>query len=108
MLGIRKERIEPGEPWQNYAETLFSIQKRLSDFAFAKARTWPEIQQAHRTWWVNYNTEKHYAHRERQDGRHSPASVLRGVLWAGPSPKRCSRVRCTPRNSLARLIATAS
>src|SRR5258706_10073552 len=108
MLGIRKERIEPGEPWQNYAETLFSIQKRLSDFAFAKARTWPEIQQAHRTWWVNYNTEKHYAHQERQDGRHSPASVLRGVLWAGPPPKRCSRVRCTPRNSLARLIATAS
>jgi hypothetical protein len=25
MLGIRKERIDPGEPWQNYAETLFSI-----------------------------------------------------------------------------------
>ncbi len=25
MLGIRKERIEPGKPWQNYAETLFSI-----------------------------------------------------------------------------------
>jgi hypothetical protein len=21
MLGIRKERIDPGEPWQNYAET---------------------------------------------------------------------------------------
>jgi Integrase core domain len=27
MLGIRKERIDPGEPWQNYAETLFSIQQ---------------------------------------------------------------------------------
>src|SRR6266571_4020394 len=25
MLGIRKERIDPGEPWENYAETLFSI-----------------------------------------------------------------------------------
>jgi len=25
MLGIRKERIDPGEPWQDYAETLFSI-----------------------------------------------------------------------------------
>src|SRR2546421_1905531 len=25
MLGIRKERIEPGEPWMDYAETLFSI-----------------------------------------------------------------------------------
>ncbi len=80
MLGIRKERIDPGEPWQNYAETLFSIQMRLADFAFAKARTWPEIQQAHHTWWVNYNTERHFAHQARQDGRHSPSEVLRGML----------------------------
>jgi hypothetical protein len=80
MLGIRKECIEPGEPWQNYAETLFSIQMRLADFAFAKAQTWPELQQAHRMWWVNYNTERHYAHQTRQDGRHSPTEVLRGVL----------------------------
>src|SRR5260370_27214932 len=64
----------------SYAETLFSIQMRLTDHAFSKARTWPEIQQAHRTWWVNYNTEYHYAHRARQDGRHSPSDVLRGVL----------------------------
>jgi hypothetical protein len=71
MLGIRKERIDPGEPWQNYAETLFSIQRRLGDHAFSNARTWPEIQQAHQTWWKNYNSEHHYAHRERQDGRHS-------------------------------------
>jgi len=80
MLGIRKERIDPGEPWQDYAETLFSIQRRLADHAFSNARTWPEIQQAHQTWWHNYNVEHHYAHRERQDGRHSPADVLRGVL----------------------------
>jgi transposase len=80
MLGIRKERIDPGEPWQNYAETLFSIQRRLGDHAFSNARTWLEIQQAHQTWWQNYNSEHHYAHRERQDGRHSPYAVLRGVL----------------------------
>jgi putative transposase len=80
MLGIRKERIDPGEPWQNYAETLFSIQKRLADHAFSNARTWPEMQQAHQTWWQHYNVEHHYAHRERQDGRHSPEAVLRGVL----------------------------
>jgi hypothetical protein len=80
MLGIRKERIEPGEPWMNYAETLFSIQKRLADHAFSNARTWLEIQQAHQTWWHNYNAEHHYAHRERQDGRHSPLEVLRGML----------------------------
>jgi transposase len=49
MLGIRKERIDPGEPWENYAETLFSIQRRLADHAFSNARTWPELQQAHQT-----------------------------------------------------------
>jgi putative transposase len=80
MLGIRKERIEPGEPWMDYAETLFSIQRRLADFAFSNARTWPEIQRAHQTWWQNCNQEKHYAHRERQDGRHGPLEVLRGML----------------------------
>jgi putative transposase len=80
MLGIRKERIDPGEPWMNYAETLFSIQRRLGDHAFSNARTWPEIQQAHQTWWHTYNQEHHFAHRERQDGRHSPSAVLRGVL----------------------------
>ncbi|HVB26179.1 MAG TPA: helix-turn-helix domain-containing protein [Ktedonobacteraceae bacterium] len=80
MLGIRKERIEAGQPWQNYAETLFSIQRRLADYSFSQARTWPQMQQAHRTWWTNYNHEHHFAHRTRQDGRHSPEEVLRGVL----------------------------
>src|SRR5947209_2598748 len=80
LLGIRKERIDAGEPWQNYAETLFSIQRRLADHAFSNARTWPEMQQAHQTWWHNYNVEHQFAHRERQDGRHSPSEVLRGVL----------------------------
>ncbi len=80
MLGIRKERIDPGQPWQDFAETLFSIQRRLADYAFSNARNWPEIQQAHQTWWQNYNAEHHYAHRERQDGRHSPSAVLRGMV----------------------------
>ena len=31
MLAFRKERIEAGQPWQNYAKTLFSIQRRLAD-----------------------------------------------------------------------------
>ena len=92
MLGIRKERIDPGEPWQNYAETLFSIQRRLADHAFSNARTWPEIQQAHQTWWKNYNLEHHYAHRERQDGRHSPIEVLRGVLGRTYPEEVLSRV----------------
>jgi hypothetical protein len=64
----------------SYAETLFSVQRRLGDHAFSNARTWAEMQQAHQTWWKNYNSEHHYAHRERQDGRHSPDAVLRGRL----------------------------
>ena len=92
MLGIRKERIDPGEPWQDYAETLFSIQRRLADHAFSNARTWPEIQQAHQTWWTNYNIEHHYAHRERQDGRHSPSEVLRGMLGRTYPQEVLSRV----------------
>ena len=59
---------------------IISIQRRLADHAFSNARTWPEIQQAHQTWWQSYNVERHYAHRERKDGRHSPVKVLRGVL----------------------------
>ncbi|GHO72005.1 hypothetical protein KSC_108970 [Ktedonobacter sp. SOSP1-52] len=64
----------------SYAEANFGIQKRMSDFAFAKSRTWPEVQQVHQTWWKHYNQEDHFAHHKRQDGRHSPHAVLRGVL----------------------------
>jgi transposase len=92
MLDIRKERIDPGEPWQNYAETLFSVQRRLADHAFSNARNWPEIELAHQTWWKNYNIEDHYAHRERQDGRHSPSDVLRGVLGRTYPEEVLSRV----------------
>jgi hypothetical protein len=63
-----------------HAETLFSVQRRMADHSFSNARTFPEIQKAHQTWWKNYNAEDHYGHRERQDGRHSPEAVLRGRL----------------------------
>ena len=71
---------------------MFSIQRRLADHAFSNARTWPELQQAHQTWWTNYNTEHHFAHRERQDGRHSPEAVLRGVLGRTYPEEVLSRV----------------
>jgi hypothetical protein len=43
-------------------------------------------------WWTNYNTEHHFAHRERQDGRHSPEAVLRGVLGRTYPEEVLSRV----------------
>lgn len=71
----------------NYAETLFSIQRRLADHAFSNARTWPEIQQAHQTWWKNYNSEHPRAPGRttlavRGLGRTIPEDVLSRALYA--------------------------
>ncbi len=50
------------------------------------------MQQAHRKWWVNYNSEHHQAHQKRQDGRYSPSAVLRGMLGRTYPEEVLSRV----------------
>jgi len=96
MLGIRKERIEPGEPWQNYAETLFGVQRRMADWSFEKAQTWEDLLAAHDKWMRDYNFQKHMAHEERQDGCHSPAEVLGWVK--GVQPEEAVGIRHFPRS----------
>jgi hypothetical protein len=55
------------------------------------------MKKAHRTFIRDYNTQIHFAHRERQDGRHSPQDVLRGAV-----------ARTLPAPTLARIFfATA-
>ena len=39
-LGIRKEQIACKQPWQNYVETLFSIQRLMADWEFANSTSW--------------------------------------------------------------------
>lgn len=46
-LGICKEEIEKGRPWQNYSETTFGIQKRMADWHFSRAGSWAELVAAH-------------------------------------------------------------
>ena len=75
-LGIDKEQIEKGEPWQNFVETAFAIQKRMADHHFAKAESWTDLVFAHEEWVRNYNEQVHWAHLERKDGRRSPLEVL--------------------------------
>jgi len=75
-LGIRKEEIERGRPWQSYIETAFNIQRRLADFHFARAESWSELVDAHDAFVENYNEQSHWAHRGRKDARRSPAEVL--------------------------------
>jgi len=75
-LGIQKERIEPKQAWQNYAETLFNIVRRMADFHFHQAGSLEEMQQVHRKWVQDYNNQRHWAHESREDGCHSPAEVM--------------------------------
>jgi len=75
-LGIRKERIDPRQAWQNYVESHFNIARRMSDARFARATSWEEVLAIHRKWMRDYNTQRHWAHEKREDGCHSPAQVL--------------------------------
>jgi len=86
-LGIEKREIARGKPWQNYAEAFFGTQKRMSDYAFAAATTWPELHAVHARFFRDYNEQRHFAHEGRQDGRHSPAQVLGFVhgAWCEPT-----------------------
>lgn len=86
FLSIRKERIEAGKPWQNYIESMFSVQRRMVDYRFEQAETWADLLLAHEQWAADYNYQDHFAHEQRQDGRHSPAAVLgwvQGTVYPG-------------------------
>jgi transposase len=83
-LGIRKEFIAKRQPWMSYIETTFNIQRRMGDFHFQKAKTWEDMRVEHDRWVADYNYQVHWAHRNREDNRHSPAEVMgwvRGKEW---------------------------
>src|SRR5829696_8021365 len=90
-LGIDKREIERGKPWQSYIETAFNIQRRMADWQFAQARTWPELVAAHEAWTRDYNEQPHWAHRDRKDGRRSPAEVLGWVSGVHYHPEDLER-----------------
>jgi hypothetical protein len=81
-LGIHKEQIERRKPYQSYIETTFNIQRKMADHHFARARSWDGFVEAHDTWREDYNAQRHWAHEEREDGRHSPRAVL--GFYTGP------------------------
>ncbi|MBA3617596.1 MAG: hypothetical protein H0W52_16005 [Rubrobacteraceae bacterium] len=54
----------------------FNIQRRMADYYFGRAESWEELVAAHDHWVEQYNTQGHWAHRERKDFRRSPAEVL--------------------------------
>ena len=75
-LGVEHEQIERGQPWQNYAETTFAVQRRMADHHFARAESWSDLVEAHEAWTKDYNEQAHWAHLGREDGKRSPMEVL--------------------------------
>lgn len=78
-LGIEKREIDRRQPWQSYIEAAFGVQRRMADWAFARARTWPALLAIHDQWVADYNYQDHFAHRHRPEDRRSPAAVLHTV-----------------------------
>ena len=86
-LGIEKREIEQGQAWQNDIETHFNVMRRMADYHFARAASWAALQAVHDRFFHDYNHQAHFAHRERADGRHTPAAVLGWVqgAWCDPA-----------------------
>lgn len=89
--GVAKHEIERGKPWQSYIETTFNIQRRMADWHFAKARSWPELVAVHDRFVEDYNAQRHWAHRKREDGRLSPREVLGWVTGLRYRPEDLER-----------------
>ena len=97
-MGIEKREIDRGRPWQNYIEANFGTMRRMADYHFAQATTWPELHAVHARFFRDYNEQRHFAHERRTDGRHSPAAVLGFVhgAWCDPADlDRLFRFRAT-------------
>jgi hypothetical protein len=75
-LEIEPVHIEKGKPWQNLIETQFKIQLRLADFKFEQAQTLEEVQNEHAAFIHTFNTTRHWAHQDREDGHRRPLEVL--------------------------------
>ncbi len=96
-LGIEKREIDRKQPWQSYIETAFGVQRRMADWAFARATSWPELLAVHDQWVADYNYQDHFAHQHRPEERRSPAVVLHTVCGRLCTPEDLHRVFYTTR-----------
>jgi putative transposase len=89
---VERQQIESEAPWQNYVETHFNVMRRMADQDYARATTWGELRAAHDRFFADYNHQAHLAHRQRADGRRSPAEVLGWVRDAWCEPAELNRL----------------
>jgi transposase len=98
-LGIKKEQIDKRQAWQSYIESNFNVQRRMADWHFARARSWEQLLAVHDRWLEDFNTQEHWAHRERDNERRSPAAVLGWVTGTKYTAEELHRVFYTTRFS---------
>jgi putative transposase len=91
-LSIRKEQIALRQPWQSSIETCFNVQRRMADYHFSQATTWDDLEQRHAAWVHDYNSQEHWAHLKRQDGRRSPAEILDQMTGRAFSDQELTRI----------------
>jgi hypothetical protein len=91
-LGIQKEAIDRGQPWQNSSEAMFSIMRRMADVDVARSGTWNELQAAHDRFVWNDNHQSHFAHSGQPAGRRSPTAVLTWVMGRLCDPAELARI----------------
>jgi hypothetical protein len=96
-LGIRKDQIEKRQAWQSYIESNFNVQRRMADWHFARATSWEELLAVHDRWLEDFNTQDHWAHRAREDGRRSPAEVLAWATGTKHTAEELQRIFYTTR-----------
>jgi hypothetical protein len=91
-LGIDKREIACRQPWQNYVEALFGVQKRMADWDFARAETWAALEGEYARWTANYNAQEHFAHQHRPKRWRSPGALLGFVLGREVAPDALHRI----------------
>ncbi len=96
-LGIQKEQIHKKQAWENLIETNFNLQRRLTDFYFAQVTSWEGAKLEHERWMQTHNEQAHWAHRQREDGKRTPAEVLDHAVLHAWSPEYLHRVFFTRR-----------
>jgi hypothetical protein len=69
----------------------------MADWHIAHAETWIELVDSQDQFVADYNYQVHWAHRDRQDGRHSPAEVVGWVQGTQRDAAELRRIFYAPR-----------
>jgi transposase len=90
-LGIRHDMYEKGRPWQNLIESQFGIQARIGEYHWERCQSVEAAVEFHRDLIRDHNRLPHWAHRQRNDEKHSPLAVLGEARGARIEPADLQR-----------------